>query len=493
MPKLKLLIHNGLEAIPVDKATPQAVIVIGDTGVGKSTIMSFLSGSSLVIRYEGLKPTLDNSGASKIKIGHEKYSETSVPTKVVIENMAFYDCPGFKDNKGEEYEISNSFFVQRLLDIYEKVKIILIIDESHISEARADKLPKLIKNLHKSFKTFEDIKDGVCLIINRAAPDHSVDDYHKEIRKMIQLKNENGYLFGTEERDFINYLMYNKRIMLFKQAARGNSDKFEATESELSLLKSIRELKFVKSKHINNILSESAKLAIRDFIDEITQRSNTKIELICAEIIEIYTVKVQKLGKDINGIINLKDEIIRLAEEIKSCRKEDIINILQRELPKDKIQDFEEDFASIMFFKNIYDKTSTYFSNLTNKIYSELTHLLTKLDKRITVIQREQHEEIQREKEVKEQKIREQKRQEEKVIAMEHCGKMDQLKLVAENLAAGKRSLIDEIKAAMRSLSTVEDEIRKIKVDAVNLKKLSKEIDNEFERIDVTYFKRTVR
>jgi len=46
------------------------VLVIGDTGVGKSTIMSFLSGSNLVVRYEGLKPTLDNQGNSKIKIGH---------------------------------------------------------------------------------------------------------------------------------------------------------------------------------------------------------------------------------------------------------------------------------------------------------------------------------------------------------------------------------------------------------------------------------------
>ena len=52
-----------------------------------------------------------------------------------------------------------------------------------------------------------------------------------------------------------------------------------------------------------------------------------------------------------------------------------------------------------MFFKNIYDKTSTYFSNLINKIYSELSHLLTKLDKRITVIQRENEEEKVREKE----------------------------------------------------------------------------------------------
>lgn len=107
--------------------------MIGDTGVGKSTIMTFLAGSELVVRFDGLKPTLDTTKQTRIKIGHEKYSETSVPTKVVIEHMAFYDCPGFKDNKGEEYEISNSFFVQRLLDIYQKVKIVLVVDESHIS------------------------------------------------------------------------------------------------------------------------------------------------------------------------------------------------------------------------------------------------------------------------------------------------------------------------------------------------------------------------
>lgn len=89
-------------------------------------------------------------------------------------------------------------------------------------------------------------------------------------------------------------------------------------------------MQFVKSRHIQNILSESAKLAIRDFIDEITARSNNKIELICTEIVEMYTVRVQQLGRDINGIISLKDEIIRLAEEMKSAKKEEIINILQR-------------------------------------------------------------------------------------------------------------------------------------------------------------------
>jgi hypothetical protein len=59
-----------------------------------------------------------------------------------------------------------------------------------------------------------------------------------------------------------------------------------------------------------------------------------------------------------------------LAEEIKAAQKEQIVNILQRELPQNKVHDFSEDFSAVMFFKNIYDKTSTYFSNLVNKIYS---------------------------------------------------------------------------------------------------------------------------
>lgn len=65
----------------------------------------------------------------------------------------------------------------------------LMIDESHISEARADKLPRLTKNLLRSFKTFNDIKEGVILIINRADKDLDIENYCKEIRKMAQLKN----------------------------------------------------------------------------------------------------------------------------------------------------------------------------------------------------------------------------------------------------------------------------------------------------------------
>lgn len=54
-----------------------------------------------------------------------------------------------------------------------------MIDESHISEARADKLPRLTRNLLKSFKTFEDIKHGVNVIINKAGRDLTPEDFHR--------------------------------------------------------------------------------------------------------------------------------------------------------------------------------------------------------------------------------------------------------------------------------------------------------------------------
>lgn len=73
--------------------------------------------------------------------------------------------------------------------------------------------------------------------------------------------------------------MDNNRIVLFKQPRKENkSGKFTPTDSEKSIMRTIKNCSFVKSKHILNILSQSAKLAIRDFMDEITNKSNVKIE-----------------------------------------------------------------------------------------------------------------------------------------------------------------------------------------------------------------------
>lgn len=48
--KLKYMIKQGVAAIPPDKKHEEVVLTIGDTGVGKSTILSYLNGAQLTVR-----------------------------------------------------------------------------------------------------------------------------------------------------------------------------------------------------------------------------------------------------------------------------------------------------------------------------------------------------------------------------------------------------------------------------------------------------------
>ena len=72
---------------------------------------------------------------------------------------------------------------------------------------------------------------------------------------------------------------------------------FEPTASELNIFPSIKNSDFVKSRHILNIVSESAKIAIRDYIDEMTIKSNVKIERVSAAITEKINTRLKEAGK----------------------------------------------------------------------------------------------------------------------------------------------------------------------------------------------------
>lgn len=58
---------------------------------------------------------------------------------------------------------------------------------------------------------------------------------------------------------------------------------------EENLLNLIRDTHYVKSKKIKNIISESAKLSIRDFIDRLAADAEEKIAKFSQEIVKQFT------------------------------------------------------------------------------------------------------------------------------------------------------------------------------------------------------------
>lgn len=84
--------------------------------------------------------------------------------------------------------------------------------------------------------------------------------------------------------------MKNKRVCLFKQAQREDEGKVLDIKEE-NLLNLIRDTNFVKSKKIKNIISESAKLSIRDFVDHLAEEAEPKIHKLCQELLKDFSYK----------------------------------------------------------------------------------------------------------------------------------------------------------------------------------------------------------
>lgn len=61
----------------------EVVLVIGKTGVGKSTLINYLSGAELVAAKKGFGGYVLNvkDQVGNIKIGHSNVSETTIPNK----------------------------------------------------------------------------------------------------------------------------------------------------------------------------------------------------------------------------------------------------------------------------------------------------------------------------------------------------------------------------------------------------------------------------
>lgn len=83
---------------------------------------------------------------------------------------------------------------------------------------------------------------------------------------MASLKGEKNF-FSEEERNFIEFLIDNKRICILKQAEEKNVGKtYESKEGE-KVMEQLKSAEFVKGRHVKNIISEATKLSIRNYID----------------------------------------------------------------------------------------------------------------------------------------------------------------------------------------------------------------------------------
>ncbi|WP_009630070.1 GTPase [Synechocystis sp. PCC 7509] len=200
----------------------QLVFVVGNSGTGKSTLISYLAGDDLVAKTINGKLIIDNNTTSDIEIGHGLESKTFFPQFKDILGTIYCDMPGFGDTRGIVEEIAKAIFMKKVSDYINNVKILVTIAYSDI-DARAEGLRSLIKNLSSFIRNINDFDNGINIIVtkvdngvkidNNAYVSKTDDEITAEILGTLNsFINEN-----PNEPSFLKSIISHKHIKIFRK------------------------------------------------------------------------------------------------------------------------------------------------------------------------------------------------------------------------------------------------------------------------------------
>ncbi|CAG7832458.1 unnamed protein product [Allacma fusca] len=134
-------INRGYQEIPLNNTYKEVVLVVGNTGAGKTTLTKFITGQPL-IAYKKAGRILIKDADNKISHEITSVSKTIFPELFLDKetNIAYFDLPGFLDTRNASIELANAWFMKLVADHVNKVKIVFIVNYSALrsGESRTD-------------------------------------------------------------------------------------------------------------------------------------------------------------------------------------------------------------------------------------------------------------------------------------------------------------------------------------------------------------------
>lgn len=186
------LISEGNKRI--DKVEESAILILGKTGAGKSTLANLLVGRKLFAVSDkdgmgGFSITTNEPNAAKISDTFE--SETKIPNRLENANAktVLWDCPGFADTNGVTQEIANGFYIHKLLASTAKVKFILTVSIHSLLLNRGTEFISVLYNFAKIFNNVEQIKDSVSLVVTQVQSNKTVLQVRNFLEKLSDSRN----------------------------------------------------------------------------------------------------------------------------------------------------------------------------------------------------------------------------------------------------------------------------------------------------------------
>lgn len=330
------------------------VLMLGNTGAGKSTLTSFLTGAEL----ESIE-TLKDSGEFVFVDKNDLISRKSTTiSKTVVPNLmidkesglTFYDCPGFSDSRGVVNDISVSYLIKKLINRAEAVKLVFAVSFSSVRNGgdRRNFL-ELLNHATNFVKDIQNYKNGIALIVTkvdnryinknetlRLVDDDKIIETIALFLKQVKIDLENKYRdnVSVEERElnndkikFIEILLQkdkqNKytRIGIFRLADQaGTVTNMPLLQNERNAIISMIEhnLRYVVKRNddFGYAISDETKHQIHDLMKDMQKRLTDDVYIIGDEIKQFYLQQEEHTSK----IETLKQNAYRELSQLKTTK-----------------------------------------------------------------------------------------------------------------------------------------------------------------------------
>jgi hypothetical protein len=211
------------------------VAFLGNTGTGKSTLINFLAGKKLRADEHGQGYELVNSDdLTAMKVGSGADSETVYPQSIQVDDLLFFDLPGFNDTSGSPRDLVNSAFIRQILIEAASVRFVFVAGQDEITVHRSKIIKRLFDGLKTAFTSPTVIDNNSMLIVTKSAFQECSKAINFWIKKMRSAH-------GTELQDQLKAWHTNNRLFHMPYSVFNNTVEQYITIRE-SMLNGIKQM-----------------------------------------------------------------------------------------------------------------------------------------------------------------------------------------------------------------------------------------------------------
>lgn len=407
------LLKRGESEIQLDDKCKDLVLVLGNTGAGKSTFTQWIAGDNKNLTA---REVTEGTGEFIIE-DNNRISTSTIKSKTIFPELvidtetktAYYDCPGFNDTRSASYDIAATYFTKKVTDFAKSVKILFIVNYSSVRTGvdRRD-FTNLLRHINDFVKDIEKFQNSISIVVTKVDNTYvnkgkllvedntvvtTIANFFKEVKENLQesLKTAN---ISIENKKFCHDAIKLIEILLVKEGDDYTNIGIFRRPDEPGRLSDIALLQYGKQRikmiinaklnfttivntNFGYTISADSKNVIYDLVRIINKQVLSSLSNIEKEIKKCFLTKIQqtndlyKIKNELNTELNI---ISKITEETKNlCKSTDfvqtIMNIIDStncdmmNLSSDEIN-LKKQHEYLKFFQQMNNKIELYTTPL---------------------------------------------------------------------------------------------------------------------------------